>query len=477
MGFSVGVIGGGIAGLSCARRLQELGIETVCFDTGVRAPGGRASSRVWRGRPVDHAAQFASCSIDGGPFTSYLRELEAEGKARMLREDELGVIVRQGECEPLVDDVRRYVGVGGIGTIAGSLADGLDIRQDVWVSPNGGLARGSDGIWRVRESAKVERRFDHVVIAHNGKCAERLTSRIPARRVHALLRAKFGPSAAGGGGGVMTQNSIYSLLFECPRGALPDGLAAASYVSCEPALSFLSNNDNKLRPADGAGATAGGTEVWTALSSGAFGRRHKVPQEHLEGTEAEAEVTSLLLSAVERAAGLVEGSLAAEVSATRLQLWGAAVPVNFWDGGAYVYDAEHAIGIAGDWLLSASDSAAASTLEAAYTSGRGLAEHIASPERRAIDHALALGESGGRFVPSGAGGFGADGVGGAGSAQLGRWVRDPLAEGAPRASPRRPRSGAGGRGKGRGQGRRRGREPGRGGAGGGARPNPARATP
>ena len=61
----VAVIGGGIAGLSCASRLQELLGARSCvtvYDTGKRGPGGRASSRLWQddvSRPVDHAVQFA----------------------------------------------------------------------------------------------------------------------------------------------------------------------------------------------------------------------------------------------------------------------------------------------------------------------------------------------------------------------------------------------------------------------------------
>ena len=41
----------------------------------------------------------------------------------------------------------RYIGVGGMGTIAEQLAGGLNIRQDIWVSPNGGIftERGSAG--------------------------------------------------------------------------------------------------------------------------------------------------------------------------------------------------------------------------------------------------------------------------------------------------------------------------------------------
>lgn len=76
----VGVIGGGIAGLSAARRLQSLGIEAVVFDTGKRGPGGRASSRLFAGAPADHAAQYISTSSPGEtPFSAFVEEMVATG--------------------------------------------------------------------------------------------------------------------------------------------------------------------------------------------------------------------------------------------------------------------------------------------------------------------------------------------------------------------------------------------------------------
>ena len=49
-------------------------------------------------------------------------------------------------------------------------------------------------------------------------------------------------------------------------------------------------------------------EVWTALSSPAFGKQHKAPQEFLEGTAKEAEVVDLMLAAVEKAVALPAGT-------------------------------------------------------------------------------------------------------------------------------------------------------------------------
>ena len=51
-----------------------------------------------------------------------------------------------------------------------------------------------------------------------------------------------------------------------------------AYVEHEPSLRYLGCNDAK----HGSGKGNAGTEVWTVLSSGAFGKAHKVAQEQLD---------------------------------------------------------------------------------------------------------------------------------------------------------------------------------------------------
>ena len=441
LALDVGVVGGGVAGLSCARRLQELGIVATVFDTGKRAPGGRACSRMWRGHVVDHAAQFITAR--DAEFARHMAALERDGMVRRMGSDELGVVRQPGVAEPFDSSELRYVVHGGLGAFAASAADGLDVRQDVWVSPNGGIRFVSGGGWLLQESREVERAFDAIVIAHNGKCAERLTSTQPALDVHALLRARFAPAlpkGGDGGGGRFTLNSMYSLLVEVPVGTLPSSLGVAAFVECEPALRFLSNNGAKHaepgKPRE--------TEVWTVLSSGQFGKKHKAPQEFLSGTPKEEEVVSLMLAALARAAGCTEDSLSSAVIATKLQLWGAALPLNCWSGGACAFNARYRIGVCGDWFR-AGDSPP-STIESAWLSGRALAERLAQEAASAEagddygdDVGLALGPGGGQFVPIDSG-FG-DGAANGASAQ---WLTTPAAGASSRAA----------RGRGRGAGRR-----------------------
>ena len=390
----VAVIGGGISGLACARRLQQLGTEAVVFDTGKHAPGGRCSSRQWAGRVVDHAAQYLTSTTPA--FTEFLRELESEKIVRKWPAGRVGRLAADGRFEA-DDSVERYVGVDGMGAFAASLARGLDVRQDVWVSPNGGIRREADGRWSLK--APSSPRFDHVVVAHNGKCAFRLTSSQPAVHVHTLLRADFKAQlpASAKDDARMTLNSIYSLAVELPSGAMPATFDGAFAVD-SPTLRWLCSNDRKL------GAAPGPTEVWTLLSTGAFGSKHKTAQEYLAGSEKEAEVVALMLGAAEEAAGLEAGALARSAVRTRLQLWGAAQPLNRWNA-PFVWDSTHGIGVCGDWLQPDATAAAASTLEGAWLSGTALGDHVAAAETRGRDVGVALGADGGRFVAVG-GGFG-----------------------------------------------------------------------
>ena len=145
----IGVVGGGIAGLACARRLLELGLEPVVFDTGKGAPGGRCSSRRWPTPEtiVDHAAQFSAATTPA--FKAYMRGLEGEGLAK-LWSGKLGQIDAEGHFTPFDDTVERYVGSQGMGSIAAAMARGVDVRQDVWVPPNGGLQHLGDRGWALR---------------------------------------------------------------------------------------------------------------------------------------------------------------------------------------------------------------------------------------------------------------------------------------------------------------------------------------
>ena len=263
-----------------------------------------------------------------------------------------------------------------------------------------------------------------VVLAHNGKCAHRLSEGAGADSpVHNLLAVRFNdrPDSR-----TMTLNSLYSLLVEVEyTGESVDGPSSSSpssskspsfeggFVQNHPVLSWLASNTKKYPPKTSSPGQ-GRREVWTLLSTASFAKQHKVPQEALEGTDACREVTASLLSAAApffkmaspAASAGSEGGKSYEVINTKLQLWGAGVPLNHWvatDGSAFAWDAAGQLGTCGDWLWPRG-----ACIEGAYMSGLKMADHIASLSSCSA-------EMGGEGTSRGLAGAFASGTGGLGA--------------------------------------------------------------
>ena len=78
-------------------------------------------------------------------------------------------------------------------------------------------------------------------------------------------------------------------------------------------------------------------------------------------------MTELLGEAVQESLGLKEDL---KILDQRLQLWGAAVPLNVWENGCgYIYDDKYNVGVCGDWLVEPS-------IAGAWTSGKLLADRL-----------------------------------------------------------------------------------------------------
>lgn len=293
------------------------------------------------------------------------------------------------------------------------------VEQDVWVSPSSGVryvsssqkqdtdnhndidivpAVASDQKWQVRAQGKILGEYTHLVIAHNGKCADRLMSNTPAKEVHRLLRVNFSdrlPSSNGGGGAKMTLNSLYSLTvaLKAPSSlsrALPKSLVGG-FVQGHAKVSMISCQTQKYPPSSYHNESGNDNiEVWNILSTATFAKKHKAPQEFLPD-DVVTNVTQQLLEAVDEI--LMSGSnnnsdgervvplLMDQVVDSRVQLWGAAVPMNVWNGGkdtatsggggGFIYDPQFQVGVCGDWLMEPS-------IAGAWTSGRHLARHLKS---------------------------------------------------------------------------------------------------
>ena len=105
------IIGSGIAGLACARRLVEVGLRPIIFDKGHNI-GGRVATKHAHGLQFDHGAQYVNAR--GEAFAAVL-----------------GGLVNAGFATSWSDKTRRLgiVGTPGMSALAKGLSAGLDIRQ------------------------------------------------------------------------------------------------------------------------------------------------------------------------------------------------------------------------------------------------------------------------------------------------------------------------------------------------------------
>jgi renalase len=124
----VAVIGAGMAGLACARRLADAGLAPVVFDKG-RGLGGRLATRRVDGLQFNHGAQYVTARDAG--FAPVLRDLLATAAAGLWQTDE---------------GAAHWVGVPGMSALARALALGLQVRHPVQVTS----VHKAAGQWSVR---------------------------------------------------------------------------------------------------------------------------------------------------------------------------------------------------------------------------------------------------------------------------------------------------------------------------------------
>lgn len=346
---SVAIIGGGISGLVCAARLSQLGLtNSVVFDTGKQAPGGRCSSRFisinGKLHIFDHAVQFFTVSDQRfAKIVSFLHNKKAiqVWPGRIVR-------LKMGKQPEEVKDMQAFVGTRGMQTVPEGLSSLVHVEGNKWVS-----SVHWDPLikkWKVDEHGW----FDYLVVAHNGKCAARLMADSGAPLIHNLLKVRFGPVLSPRTN-VMQLCSLWVLLFALPtklqlyfNGALVN----------HPDISWIGNNTSKYPENQ--------LECWTVISTKAFGANHKVPQEFIPPSK-EKEVIHLLLNGFAEVTGTDRKTLT--TCFTKVQLWGAANPLNVLQGEGCVFQASHNVGICGDWLVSP-------CVEGAAVSGLTLAEVI-----------------------------------------------------------------------------------------------------
>jgi len=421
---SVAIIGGGISGLFCARRLDELGIRPVVFDTGRRGPGGRASNRIFEnGYTVDHACQFFTAQTPR--FQQYVEKWLSGGisnttdsnrDSRFLQKcfegaNSLGVITLHNASSsykfdplpPANAKQLRLTGVGGMGGLAEGIADSLPrLVKDTWVAKVQ-LDQHDDedikelnrqyGNWHVFSDSRGKRElcrdenFGFLVISHCGKCAERLTKEDrkrqqqqndarshPLRFINKVLRARFGPRRTQPKHLLQIQ-SMYALCVAINTESLPKNLDfQGAFVENDAILSWVCDNTQKYSEEH-----KGKLRVFTLMSTYEYAAKNKVPQEAIPDGMRE-KVTKEMLGRFQRILNSLynlrdrgdedsEEEHSFDISQAHLQLWGAAQPSNVYRDPCVV-DPISMAGICGDWMV-------APSIEGAALSGITLADAIA----------------------------------------------------------------------------------------------------
>jgi hypothetical protein len=117
--------------------------------------------------------------------------------------------------------------------------------------------------------------------------SDRLTSKTPAKRLNALLKVQFNdqPSTT-----KMTLNSIYSLVVNIKKNVIRDDFDGMFCSARSNVLDFVACQSRKYPPPsppppakEAAAAASSPFETWTLLSTATYGKKNKMPQEHLNG--------------------------------------------------------------------------------------------------------------------------------------------------------------------------------------------------
>lgn len=313
----IAVIGAGLAGLACAHALVAAGARVVVHERS-RGPGGRMATRRADGAAFDHGAQYFTVTDPG--FAALVATAERDGLVREWR-------------PRWPDDTRERttirVPVPGMTAWPKALAAPLDVRYE---SPVGALERDGAG-WRLRDAQGVlSERFDAVVLA------------VPAPQALALAAAA--PEATARLAGVaMSPCWAATVAFGTPVEAELDAdwrpHAVLPWVARDRAKPGRSGPDAWVLHA--------GTE-WSVA--------------HLE--DAPDAVAAALLDALPERLG-VRVPAAVHLAAHRWRYARVETPL----GEDALWLPRLGLGACGDWCIGA-------RIEAAYLSGRALAQRIAT---------------------------------------------------------------------------------------------------
>jgi predicted NAD/FAD-dependent oxidoreductase len=326
----IAVVGAGIAGLSCARALVELGVRVRMFER-ESCPGGRVATRRIEALCFDHGVQYFT--TQDLRFEPVVHQWHADGIVAPWRGRTM-VLAGRGHGEQ-VAAAPRFVGVPTMEAVAVYLARGLDLSLGNAVAQ---LRRQAGG-WTLHDdsgAALDEAGFDRVVLAMPSASALPLLADLStlAERV-----------------ATVSWDPCWAAMLSLSR---PSGIDFdAAFVSDDPILGWIARESSKPSRAPLRGAA----ESWVLHAHPTWSRAY------LNMEEADASRWMQRAFAARLGRPLVQSIVAAH-------RWRLALPVNPLSE-PFLLDSEQGIGLAGDWC-------GGPRVEGAYLSGLGLAQAIAS---------------------------------------------------------------------------------------------------
>jgi renalase len=313
---SVAVIGAGLAGLACARRLAEAGVHARVFEA-QRAPGGRLGTRRFALASFDHGAQYLTAT--DAVFNRVLQAAAAAGAAHRWQPDWPG----RGHPGDL------WVGAPAMNALPRFIAGDLDVEYGARIMR---LERSRRGWALLDDRGLAHAHFGAVALA------------IPAPAAAALA------------------------------GSHTIAAARARAVPMAPCWTVLVAFDAPLQDVPDAGVTGDGILAWYARNSSKPGRgSHESFVLHATadwsrvefGTPAHTVQRALLDRFSEHVGQALPRALVADSHRWRH----ARVEIPLAED--CLFDPDSGLGFCGDWCLDA-------RAEAAWLSGRALGARLAT---------------------------------------------------------------------------------------------------